>query len=341
VRQARIVRPRRTKVGWGRSARPNCHTPALHYASMGWRELAADAAEHYGVVDLSHALTHVSEEQVRYAVRECRLEPIFPKTGTYRFNGTPEFWEQLLFAASLASGGYSSHKSAARVWGISYVPAQRIELLVPEHQVVRLEGVRAHRSNRIPPHHVTTYAGIPITTGARTLIDLSAVVGDATLERAIDDALRRNVTTVRELHACFNELAGRGRRRIAHLRPLLEARVPGFHPGANSAELRVVHWVVEAGLPKPVQQVWVVAGGNRYCLDFAYPWWKVGWEWDGWEDHGLRRAFSYDRGRRNDLELAGWLMLQFTPDMSRRLIVHQVRKAIEQRTGGLSCVNGG
>jgi very-short-patch-repair endonuclease len=78
-----------------------------------------------------------------------------------------------------------------------------------------------------------------------------------------------------------------------------------------------VRWVREAGLPQPVQQVWIVAEGKRYCLDFAYPEWKIGWEWDPWETHGIRRAFSYDRGRRNDLELAGWLMLQFTPEMGR------------------------
>jgi hypothetical protein len=306
---------------------------------MGWRELGAEAATQYGVIDLDHALRHVTRRQVEHAIETGRLESMFTNSGTYRFGGTPEFWEQKLFAACLATHGWASHKSAARGWGVSYVPAERIELLVPEGQVVRLKGVRAHRSNRIPPHHVTTYAGIPITAGARTLVDLSAVVSDATLERAIDDSLRRNVTTVRELHACFNELAGRGRRRIAHLRPLLEARAPGFHPGANRAELQVVRWVGEAGLPKPMQQIWVVAAGKRYCLDFGYPWWKIGWEWDGWQDHGLRRAFSYDRGRRNSLELAGWLLLQFTPDMSRRVLVDQVRQAIEQRSGRLSCVD--
>jgi hypothetical protein len=305
---------------------------------MGWRELGTEAATQYGVFDLDDALGHVTQRQVEHAVETGRIESIFTNSGTYRFNGTPQFWEQLLFAASRTTRGWASHKSAARVWGIAYVPAERIELLVPENQVVRLEGVRAHRSNRIPPHHLTTYAGIPITTGARTLIDLSAVLSDTTLERAIDDALRRNITTVQELHACFNELAGRGRRRIAHLRPLLEARVPGFHPGANDGERRVARWVVEAGLPKPMQQVWVVAGGARYCLDFAYPWWKIGWEWDPWDTHGIRRAFSYDRGRRDDLELAGWLILQFTPDMARRVVIDRIRKAIALRSGRLPCV---
>jgi hypothetical protein len=305
---------------------------------MGWRELSQAAATQYGVVDIDHALQHVSERQLQYAVEEGRLEPIFAKTGTYRFSGAPEYWEQRLFAACLATGGVASHRSAGRLSSVSYVPALRLELTVPADRVVRLEGVRAHRSNRIPASHVTTYAGIPVTTGARTVIDLSAVVSDETLEKVIDDALRRGVTTVADLRLCFEELAGRGRRRIAHLRPLLAARDPSFHPGANTAELRVVNWVVEASLPRPVQQVWVVADGKRYCLDFAYPEWKIGWEWDGWEDHGLRRAFSYDRGRRNDLELAGWFILQFTPEMSRSVVVDRVRKAIELRAGRLSCV---
>lgn len=307
---------------------------------MGWREVSAEAAMQYGVVDIDHALQHVGEQEVRYAVRSGRLAPMFTNSGTYRFSGTPESWEQRIYAACLATGGVASHKSAARLWGISHVPALKLELIVAADQVVRLEDVRAHRSNRIPASHVTTYAGIPITTGARTVVDLSAVLGDETLERAIDDALRRNVTTIDELRMCFEDLAGRGRRRIAHLRPLLAARHPGFHPGANDGELRVLRWVVEAGLPKPVQQVWVVAGGKRYCLDFAYPEWKIGWEWDGWEDHGLRRAFTYDRDRRNQLELAGWLMLQFTPDMGRNVVVDRVRQAIEHRSGGLPCVAG-
>ncbi len=306
---------------------------------MGWRELSTQAAEQYGVIDLDDALRHVTDRQVEYAIEQGRLEPLFPRSGTYRFSGAPECWEQWLFAACRAGRSWASHKSAARVWGVSHVPAQRLEVLVADDRVVRLRGVRAHRSTRIPAHHVTEFAGIPITTGARTIVDLSAVCSDATLEKALDDALRRGVTTIHEVRACFDDLAGRGRRRIAHLRPLLDARQPEYHPGANDGERRVVQWITNAGLPRPVQQIWVVAEGNKYCLDFGYPWWKIGFEWDGWEDHGLRRAFSYDRNRRNDLELAGWLLLQFTPDMGRRVVVDAVRRAIEQRSERIPCVN--
>jgi hypothetical protein len=309
---------------------------------MGWQELGELAEHQYGVVDIDDALVHVSERQVRYALEVGRLRPVFAKTAVYRFVGAPECWEQRLFAACRATGGAASHRSGARLWGVSHVPALGLELTVPSLQVVRLDRVRAHRSNRLPDAHVTAYAGIPITTGARTLFDLSAVVSDDTLERAINDGLRRGVTTVDELKACFDDLAGRGRRRVAHLRPLIEERLVGFNPGGSDAELRVLRWIGQAGLPLPVQQLSVIANGRRYCLDFGYPNIKVGLEWDGWDDHGTRRAFDHDRGRRDELELAGWLILQFTSRMSRQTMVGRVRRALDQRQPQrLSCVTAG
>lgn len=305
---------------------------------MGWREITQLAEEQYGVVTIDDVRGHLNELQIQHALRTGRLCVAFAKTGVYRIGGAPEFWEQRLYAACRATNGSASHRSAARVWGNAYVPAVRLELTVPEFQVVRLSGVRAHRSNRIPPEHLTTYAGIPITTGARTLVDLSAVLSDYRLERAIDDALRRGITTVAELRACFDELAGRGRRRIAHLRPLLEARQGDYNPGDSDAELRLVRWLERDGLPRPVQHIWVVIRGKRYCIDCGYPDIKVGFEWDGWDDHGVRRAFDYDRARRDELELAGWLILQFTSAMSRQTVVGRARRAVEQRTPDrLSC----
>jgi hypothetical protein len=217
------------------------------------------------------------------------------------------------------------------LWGVSHVAAQRLEITVPWPQVVRLEGVRAHRSNRLLDAHITSYAGIPITTGARTLFDISAVVSDDTLERAINDGLRRGVTTIEELKACFDELAGRGRRRVAHLRPIIDARLVGFDPGGSDAELRLLRWIDEGGLPRPVQQLSVVANGKRYCLDFGYPAAKVALEWDGWDDHGTRRAFDGDRARRDELELAGWLVLQATSRIPRHEVVDRLRRALDQR----------
>jgi predicted transcriptional regulator of viral defense system len=301
----------------------------IYLSAMGWVELGRVAQEQHGVVGREEALLFVTKEQLRQALDSGRVERVF--RGAYRFAGSPATWEQRLMAASRATGGVASHKSAARLWGISHVPARGIELIVPAEQVVRVDGVRAHRSNRLPDIDVTNFAGIPVTTGARTVVDISAVLGDATLERAVNDALRRGVTSIGELKECFDRLAGRGRRRIAHLRPLLEARLVGFDPGGSDAELELVAWLVDAGLPRPVQELWVVANGNRYRLDLAYPQAKVGIERDGWDDHGTRRAFDYDRERRDELELAGWLILQVTSRMTRQTVVGRVRRALQQR----------
>src|SRR5437867_1675013 len=130
---------------------------------MGWTNLGRFAERRFGVVTIDDALCHVTLSEIRHAVEARRLVPMFP--GVYRFGGVPETWEQVVYAACRASGGYASHRTAARIWGISYVPAQKVEITVPAAQIVRLPGVRAHRSNRLPGEHITNYAGIPITTG--------------------------------------------------------------------------------------------------------------------------------------------------------------------------------
>src|SRR5947207_15951740 len=103
---------------------------------MRWTDLTDRAERSYGTVSLDEALAVVGRSGVRYAVDHRRLVPIHP--GVYRVAGSPIVWEQELYAACVASGGVASHRAAARLWGISYVPAQRVEITVPTHPVVRL-----------------------------------------------------------------------------------------------------------------------------------------------------------------------------------------------------------
>ena len=127
----------------------------------------------------------------------------------------------------------------------------------------------------------------------------------------------------------FNVLAS------ARLGPAVPPSKPdslhAFDPGGSDRELELLSWFEQAGLPRPVQQLWVVAGGKRYCLDYAWAPAKMGLEYDGWDDHGQRLAFGYDRERRTELELAGWLILQVTSRHSRRKVVDWARRGLEQR----------
>ncbi|MFL5704030.1 MAG: DEAD/DEAH box helicase family protein [Ktedonobacteraceae bacterium] len=63
----------------------------------------------------------------------------------------------------------------------------------------------------------------------------------------------------------------------------------------------------------------VTCAGHTYRIDYAL----IGQdrhfavELDGFEFHGNRSAFSYDRLRQNDLQVAGWVVVRFSYDMIR------------------------
>jgi very-short-patch-repair endonuclease len=234
-----------------------------------------------------------------------------------------------LLAVCLTADAVASHRAAARVWGLDGVASLRPEITVPLGRVVRLPGVRAHRSNRLGPEFVTVHRAIPVTTPARTLVDLSAVSPAPTVEKAFDAALRNGLVTVAGVRACFDSLAGRGRRRVAHFRPVLEAREPGHSPGDSDLEVQVRRWLKKARLPTPVAQFPVLLSDRRCRIDLAYPELRIAIELDGWATHGSRRAFDQDRARGNGLELAGWTLLRFTSSSTRRDVVRTVQAALD------------
>ena len=102
-----------------------------------------------------------------------------------------------------------------------------LEITVPARRGARLDGVVVHESAVEGPRHVAMLERIPVSSVARTLCDLTAVVRDWRVERAVDEALRRKLVTLRALAAVAEELAGRGRRRCTVIRDILEHRHPG------------------------------------------------------------------------------------------------------------------
>ena len=147
---------------------PSCCNSCMK--SLGLDSLAGSQ---HGLVTRTQALRTLSTKQLEGWVGRRVLVPVRP--GVYRFRGVPESWEQRLLAACLAADGVASHRAAARVWLLEGVASLRLEITVPLGRVVRLPGVRAHRSNRLGPEFLTVHRGIPVTTPARTLVDLSAV----------------------------------------------------------------------------------------------------------------------------------------------------------------------
>jgi very-short-patch-repair endonuclease len=296
---------------------------------MWHTQLAPFARRQHGLVTHTQAVEVVSPAHVRFLLRTGRIERV--RRGVYRIAGVPESWYQHLLAACLVRpGAYASFRSAATLWHLEGFDDDILEITVPGSSRARLDGVVVHESRVNPPGHRVTRLRIPVASVARTLCDLTAVADARTVERAVDDALRRKLVTLTSLRNAADTLHGQGRLRCTVTRRILEARLPGFDPGGSPAELRIVRLLVRAGLPKPVQQWRVRHRGRTARADLAYPELGIVMEYDGWDYHAPRSNFDGDRDRGNVLELLELTVLRFTSASTDAYIVETVTEAYER-----------
>jgi predicted transcriptional regulator of viral defense system len=287
--------------------------------------LISTAAAQHGLVTRGQALRLLSRDQLKRWLANGHLVRVQPSV--YAIGGLPDSWQRQLHAVVLSANAVASHRSAARLYGLP-VPAVRLEVTTPIGRHVRLPGVVAHRSNLLIRRFVTAIDGISTTTAARTVVDLSAVAGFVTCGRAMDAADRSGVAMYLDVDDVYRRMRKRGRRRVTVVEQLLAKRLDGIESGDSDWEMRLCRWLIDAGLPRPEQQVWVVAGGERFCLDLAYPDLKVGLEYDGWDVHRQRGRFDADRRKWRKLELAGWVILPYTSTCTELEVVSEVRLAL-------------
>ncbi len=247
-------------------------------------------------------------------------------------SGVPPSWEQQVRAACLAGWdvAVASDLTAARLWGLLLPPPDVIEVTTPRGRQMRLAGVRHHRRSNLHPGDLTRCHGIPATTPARTLVDVSGRVRPGRLGSVVDDALRRKLVSLDELRVCHDRVdTGPGRRPTVALRQVIAQRGPGYDPGGSDRELWVMKVLQRAGIRPPVQQHRVFVGAGHYDIDLAFLPEMVGLEFDGWEWHGSYTAFHRDRERTRLLVASGWTMLPITAQTSAADLVRDVKAALE------------
>lgn len=292
------------------------------------RRLARRAASQSGLITRPQLLAiGLSDRVLAGHVRSGRFLALH--RGVFLVAGAPLTDAVRLQAATLATGGVASHRSAARVLGLVDVGPSRPELTIGSTANNRGPFI-THRSGDLQRRDTSTVNGIPTTNATRTLVDLGSVVRADVLETALERALVARVTTIDRLLRRFFELAARGRPGIAALRSLLTERDQTLAPAESDLETLLAKILREGGLPTPVRQHVVEIEGQCFRLDAAYPELLIFMEGDGFGVHTQRDPFEIDRSRQNLLVLAGWLPLRFT---WRRLcrapegVVNEVRAA--------------
>ena len=124
-------------------------------------------------------------------------------------------------------GAIACRHTAAYLLKLLPYPAQppSVSLLVPGRASTPRPGIRIHRVPSIHHRDRRTHDGIPVTSPARTLLDLAACAADSDLERTFDEAWFRGLAR----KAQVEELLGRsaGARGVRRLRALYESEVAG------------------------------------------------------------------------------------------------------------------
>jgi hypothetical protein len=211
--------------------------------------------------------------------------------------------------AAIEPGAVASHRTAAVVFGLSILgrPGPDVTLTrLPGRNRASWQGVRMH-SAQLPTRHVTTFAGIPVTTATRTVLDLARAVPFAEAVVVADSALRRRLTSQQELRRVLAECQRwRGGRRAAE--------VIEFADGLSESPLESLARVVfrDLGLPAPELQAWV--GGDEGVIgrvDFLWSRYRTIAEVDGAMKYDNRSEAMYQLRRDARLRAAGYEVVHF------------------------------
>ena len=180
----------------------------------------------------------------------------------------------------------------------------------PRHPVVPSANV--HRSHDLGRLDRTTFLGIPVTTPARTLIDI-ADRPLATVEDCVDEFLCRGALSIGHLTRRARALTAPGRAGPAHILKVLEAWAQD-EERSTKRELRVVRDILAAGLPRPIRQYEVRTPSGKLIarIDDAFPDALIGIEFQSFRWHATRRAFERDQARTATLVEMGWRMYPAT-----------------------------
>lgn len=235
--------------------------------------------------------------------------------GSYLVAGAPLTFEARVLGAIRVHGPqtYASHRTAAALWRLPGFPEDhRIDLLRPADGSNERRGAVVHRSNLIPPEHVTIHRGVPLTIPARTIMDLAGSIGQARLERAVAESVRRGITTDAALHVVLARMAGRGRPGTRQLRTVLAGR-EGLVPGQSELEALCRAVILAAGLPEPEWEVDLTdERGWIGRVDGLYREWSLVLELDSQRWHGQDVDARHDAARDRRLVAAGYCVLRRT-----------------------------
>lgn len=234
---------------------------------------------------------------------------LFP--GVYATSNSPSTWRRSVLAAVLRGGpdAVASGSCAAALLSLPGFRPGQIEVTTPRQ--LKNTPFRVRRG-RVPEGQTTRIGPIRLTDAARTLLDIAAMVPDDVLEGAVDDALRRSLTSLPRLRWLMRTAGGKGKKGSHRLAKLVELRSDGRPVPESVLETRLWKPLTRLGVPHPIRQLEVEWQGQRYRIDFAFPHAMVAVEAQGFRWHSSPAALERDAHKHNALVALGWNVMYVT-----------------------------
>src|SRR2546423_5515715 len=171
--------------------------------------------------------------------------------GVYLLTQGPVSRTQLWFAATLtAPGSVLSHGSAGACYGFHRFQRDYEVVTRPGQGGRRRHGRLLVFRSKTLEGDVTTHMGIPITTAARTLVDLAAGLNRKRLGRAFRESIRLKTTTARRVLDTVQRHRGRPGTSLLAVLATRYANLP-YHRTRSDAEGLALELLHDAGLPPP------------------------------------------------------------------------------------------
>ena len=195
-------------------------------------------------------------------LRERRLlngTLLSPTPRVLLLNGAPQTFERDAWIALLEVGGNPAltHDTALALWGIPGFERRPIHVTRDRNCGAReMPNVVVHRSHIWLPHHAVRLNRLPVATPTRALFDLAneGKTHPKKLERAVNNAWARGLTSGERLVTMETEWCERGRRGSAFFHEYLKSHPIAWEPPASNLEARFSQLVVDAGMPEPKRQ---------------------------------------------------------------------------------------
>src|SRR5437868_12855576 len=272
--------------------------PMGYQSSAAGQELAALARRQHGVVSIRQLRKlGYSQKAVRRAAAAGRLHRLH--RGVYAVGHTNLSLDGRCLAAVLASGPRAllSHYSAGWLLGLIATRPIPIHVTTPVPRR-RRDAVRIHHSRTLTGADRTIERNIPVTSVARTALDLAAGVRFRSLRRLIRRSEELNVFDLTDFRSVLTR--NDGHRGPAPLSRALAIYEPS-RLTRSEFEREFAAFAERFGLP-PFATNFSAAG---YEVDVYWPELRFGVELDVYATHGAPEPFEEDRRRAEDLKLAG------------------------------------